>query len=266
MLRSLSATLLAATHALEVIKVPYDGGANVAGSRMAPARLASQLGLRPCATHTVAADDLQSTLARLYCRSLEVLQRDELLAVLGGDHSLAIASVAAAHTSALPRRLGVLWCDAHADFNTLDTSPTKNAHGMPVAALCGHTLPELRYGQRLQPAQFAYFGLRDVDDAELPRLVAHDMVSLDRVDEVAAWLRTVDLVHVSLDADCLYEIRGVNTRVRGGPTMGELEAVLALVAASRKLRSFDLVEFNPLCSAVQDVALLRRLVGRLVAD
>ena len=58
-------------------------------------------------------------------------------------------------------KLGVIWCDAHADFNTMLTSPTKNIHGMPVAILCGHTLQSLRFGDGLDPYQFGYYGVTD---------------------------------------------------------------------------------------------------------
>ena len=68
------------------------------------------------------------------------------------------------------KSLGILWCDAHADFNTIKTSPTGNLHGTPVAVLCGHTLRSLMYGDILEPNQFAYFGLRDLDTLEFHKV------------------------------------------------------------------------------------------------
>ena len=65
--------------------------------------------------------------------------------------------------------LGVIWCDAHADFNTVETSPSGNLHGMPVSVLCGHTLPSLKFGKSIDTGRFAYYGLRDLDSKEFLR-------------------------------------------------------------------------------------------------
>ena len=73
------------------------------------------------------------------------------------------------------QNLGVLWCDAHADFNTIQTSLSKNLHGVPVAVLCGHTLSTLSFGTYLDTSQFAYFGVRDVDDLEQDRMNEFEM-------------------------------------------------------------------------------------------
>ncbi len=71
--------------------------------------------------------------------------------VLGGDHSLSMGTVngAARHWRAQGRPLSVIWLDAHADFNTPETSPSGNMHGMPVAAFSGETA--LQQPVRRQP-------------------------------------------------------------------------------------------------------------------
>ncbi|MEW5828401.1 MAG: arginase family protein, partial [Chloroflexota bacterium] len=68
------------------------------------------------------------------------LQGGRFPLVLGGDHSIAIGSI---HGAAKHKKLGVIWVDAHADFNTPETTPSGNIHGMPLAALCGLGDPRL---------------------------------------------------------------------------------------------------------------------------
>jgi arginase family enzyme len=132
--------------ALHLVSVPYDAGANRPGAARATDFMWPRLRRRVTdhvrigAAHPVAVmDELREVLAPL-------LDTSVVPVVLGGDHTVAAGSVGAsyAHCRARNASLGVLWIDAHADVNTLETSPTPNLHGMPVAVLCGHTLPALR--------------------------------------------------------------------------------------------------------------------------
>ncbi|MGM0590593.1 MAG: arginase [Halobacteriota archaeon] len=180
--------------------------------------------------------------------------------VLGGDHSVAIGSVSG---SARNASIGVLWFDAHGDFNTPETSPTGNIHGMPLAAVLGRgsfashawaTVPGLR------EENVALVGLRDLDPDEKQAIresgvTAFTMSDIDEegiVDVVEAALDVatdgVDGVHVSVDLDWLdpMEAPGVGTPVRGGASYREAHAALELVASSGMLRSFEMVEVNPI--------------------
>lgn len=265
---TLSAAAVALT-AFKTVSVPYDAGANRRGSALAPERIVPQLGIRDHATVRVDRP-LTVVLDQLSTHVFDAQQSRTVPIVVGGDHTIACATVSASHRSCLRDNatLGVLWCDAHADFNTMHTSPTKNLHGVPVAVLCGHTLPMLRTGSpALATDQFAFYGVRDVDDLESERMRAHSMRTLQSPSEVETWLRTVDAVHVSFDVDCLDLERtsslAVNTPVPGGPTVDELSEVFRAVRDSRKLVCADVVEVNPTRGGSDYTA---RVVSRLVRD
>ena len=86
---------------------------------------------------------------------------------IGGDHSVAAASIAAVQ-AAYPT-LGVIWVDAHADANTPETSPSMHYHGMPAAHLMGWFRRRLEgfdwfpNSTVLEESRLAYIGLRDID-------------------------------------------------------------------------------------------------------
>ena len=184
--------------------------------------------------------------------------------LLGGDHSLAIGSIAAVanHCRETGTKLRVLWLDAHADFNTATLTPSGNLHGMPVACLCGFGPEELvRIGgtvPAVRPADIRQIGIRSVDDAEKRFLrdagiEAFDMRGIDEVgmrETVERALAGVDAgthLHVSLDVDFLDPdiAQGVGTPVRGGPTYREAQLCMEMIADTGRLASLDLTEINP---------------------
>jgi len=175
---------------------------------------------------------------------------NEIPIVLGGDHTVAIASVSAGHeySKQTNKSFGVLWCDAHADFNTIATSPTGNLHGVPVSVLCGHTLPSLCPGAPLQPNQFAYYGIRDMDTLEFQQFQEYNMTILESQREIDAWLHNFDEIHVSFDLDCFDPsvTAAVNTPVPNGKSLEDVTYLLRHVVQSRRLVSMDIVEYNPL--------------------
>ncbi len=213
------------------------------------------------------------------CRQLaqevkETLDSGSTPLVLGGDHSLAIGTISGVSHYLLeskgldpgsaPPRLGVLWFDAHADINTPETSPSGNIHGMPVACVLGHGPDELRTigfdGPKIAPDLIVQIGLRDIDRGEKAALKEHGihaftMADIDRrgmaeiVEEALKLvLEEADLLHVSFDIDVVDPMiaPGTGTPVRGGITYREAHLALELVAASRRLSSFELVEVNPI--------------------
>ena len=179
---------------------------------------------------------------------------------LGGDHSIALGTVGAA---AADGKLGVLWIDAHADFNTPETSPTGNLHGMPLAALTGRGIPELVEvvgpgptiadvntvvlgvrsvdpGERdlLRASEVSVFTMREVDESGIGR-IAHQ--ALERLEQCSS-------LHVSLDMDSLdpSQAPGVGTPVPGGLTYREAHLLMEIIASSGKVKSIDVVEINPI--------------------
>ncbi|MFB6269408.1 MAG: arginase [Halobacterium sp.] len=184
--------------------------------------------------------------------------------VLGGDHAVAIGSMAG---SARDAEIGVLWLDAHGDFNTPETSPSGNVHGMPLAAALGEgEFADTRWAnaQGLREENVALVGLRNLDDHEREAIRDSEMTAfpMSEIDErgitdvVAEALDVVtagtDGIHVSLDVDWLDPgvAPGVGTPVRGGATYREAHAALEAVAERDEredcLRSMEVVEVNPI--------------------
>ena len=185
--------------------------------------------------------------------------------LLGGDHSLAIGSIAgvAAHCAAAGKLLSVLWLDAHADFNTAETSPSGNIHGMPLAIAAGRGPERLtKLGPTvpmLDPSHVVQIGVRSVDAMEKKLVVDSGMEVLDmrRIDELSmretmaiALDKLAALgghVHVSFDIDFLDPTiaPGVDTAVPGGPTYREAQLCMEMIHDSGLMASLDLTELNP---------------------
>jgi len=177
--------------------------------------------------------------------------------VLGGDHSIAMGSVPGA-AQGVPT--GVIWVDAHGDFNTPETSPSGNIHGMPLAALCGFGDPRLlERGPWVDPRHVVLIGVRSLDPGEVELLrqagpTLYTMKEVDRMgmsriaEEALERLSALPRIHLSLDADVLDpEIApGVGTPVPGGLTYREAHLLMELFSDSGRISSLDLVEVNPI--------------------
>jgi arginase len=217
------------------------------------------------------------------------LKANALPILMGGDHCLAIGSIAAvkAHCVAHKKSLRVLWFDAHTDFNTNRITPSGNIHGMPVAMLCGWGPKQLTSGfnaaaGKLNPAEkvkpilnvteIIQIGIRSVDDEEKrfvhqKGLEVFDMRSIDELGMRAvmdAALRGLDAnthLHVSFDVDFLDPdiAPGVGTAVAGGPTYREAQLCMEMIADTGRLRSLDIMELNPACD-------VRNRTGKLAVD
>ena len=190
---------------------------------------------------------------------LEQLPADSLPIVLGGDHSISMGSVRGVQRSG---RTGLIWIDAHADFNTPETSPTGNIHGMPLAALLGYgdaRLTGIANRDPLDPLDVVLIGVRSVDPGERTLLAeagvtVYTMKEIDRMGiptvaaNVIAQLERVERVHVSFDADVLDPAvaPGVGTPVPGGLTYREAHLLMELLADAGVVTSLDLVEVNPI--------------------
>jgi len=191
--------------------------------------------------------------------------------LIGGDHCLAMGSIASAITA--HPNIGVLWFDAHADVNTPETSPSGNMHGMPLAALLDlpgiRTTPgfEHRYPV-LKPERVAYIGLRDVDEGEkeviaklglscafyVDDLKKHGMRAL--MDQVLAKLcPNNEPVHLSFDVDGMDPIDApsTGTPVADGVRLHEALEMIAMLRATGNLASADCVEVNPSLGTDEDV-------------
>jgi arginase len=192
--------------------------------------------------------------------------------VLGGDHSLSVGSIRGA---AKHRKLGVIWIDAHADFNTAETTPSGNIHGMPLAALCGLGDPSLvslwdETPPVVDPKRVAVIGARDLDPGEKDNLrsagvLVQSMEQIDRMGMPAALELAIervsneaDGIYISFDMDALDPgyAPGVGTPVPGGLTYREAHLVGEVVAETGKLIGMDLVEVNPILDTQNQTAML----------
>ncbi len=197
--------------------------------------------------------------------------------VLGGDHSVAIGTVAgmSRHFHRNGRKLGLLWIDAHADMNTPETSPSGNIHGMPLACLIGRGPSELTelagYSPAVDAANVAIVGLRSVDEMERLNVRgagvhAFTMRDIDErgmravIDEAIRCVTRGGIApfHLSFDLDAVdpSDAPGVGTPVRGGITYREAHLAMELVCDSGLMASLEMVEVNPVIDEANRTALL----------
>lgn len=202
----------------------------------------------------------------------DAIARGSLPLTLGGDHSIGLGSIAGAANASKP--LGVIWFDAHADFNTAETSPSGNVHGMILAALAGLGDPRLvgvgGPGAKIDPKRVVIVGARDLDAGErrlLREAGVHvlTMSDIDRrgMEAVTHEALTLALdgakgLHVSFDLDVVdpSEAPGVGTPVHGGITYREAHLAMEMVAESNRLTSLDMVEVNPILDRSNQTAIL----------
>jgi arginase len=210
-------------------------------------------------------DEIAETCKGLADTVRKTLEADLLPLVLGGDHSIAVGTMAgvAAYFHKQSKRVGMIWLDAHGDMNTPESSPSGNVHGMPLASIMGYGPAELRelaaVKPMVEPRNVVLVGVRDLDSKER-RLMKESGVhvfTMRDVDErgmrevMSEALRfaadDTAGVAVSLDMDFVdpSDAPGVGTPVRGGVTYREAHLAMEMIADSRSMVSFELVEINP---------------------
>tara|TARA_R110002072_G_scaffold300597_1_gene478439 strand:+ start:27 stop:824 length:798 start_codon:yes stop_codon:yes gene_type:complete len=237
---------------INVISIPFDNGANIQGSRNAPEKILQNLKNLPINSNTII--DVNRPIRKFYSdvffETWNCLQKKNLPIILGGDHSVVVPGIFAINefTNRFNKeKLGILWMDAHADFNTMETSTSYNLHGMPVAILCHHTLSSLKLGFPVEPFQFGFYGVRDIDSLEFDRFQKYNMKIIDSSTEIDEWINKFDKIHISFDIDCIdpSDFDGVNTPVNKGKTIHEIKNLFKKIKKSKKLSSLDIVEYNP---------------------
>ncbi len=203
---------------------------------------------------------------RLARRTEAALEDGALPLVVGGDHSMAVGTVAGVSRFHRKRgeRIGLIWIDAHADMNTPETSPSGNVHGMPLSSILGHGAPELvELGgavPMIAPENTVLIGIRDVDEGERQLVIQtgidyYEMMKIDVLGIGEVIRRTLEVVtdgtagfHVSLDVDGIDPdfAPGVGTPVVGGLTMRETHVILEFIADSGGMTSLEVAELNPI--------------------
>jgi arginase len=211
------------------------------------------------------------------CRTVrEALERGQMPLVLGGDHSIAIGSVAgsASYFSAQGDHLGLIWFDAHGDANTPATTPSGNIHGMSLAIALGLGDPELvQLGgphPKVQARNTVLIGVRDLDPGERETLkqsgvTVYTMRDLDErgmrdvVDEAIRLASDGTAgVHLSFDLDVVdpEDAPGTGTPVWGGITYREAHLAMEMLADRAQIVAIDLVEVNPVLDTQNMTGLL----------
>jgi arginase len=203
-------------------------------------------------------------------------REQQLPLVLGGDHSIAIGTLAGLSQAYRERgeKLGLIWIDAHADMNTPDSSPSGNVHGMPLACCIGRGPGELTdifgFAPKIDPCNVAIVGLRDVDKTEVPYvqeagIAAFTMREIDERGLRSVMSEALDRAsdgtagfHVSFDMDAVdpKEAPGVGTPVRGGLTYREAHLAMEIICDCGKLAGMELVEVNPVLDSANQTAIL----------
>ena len=194
--------------------------------------------------------------------------------VVGGDHSIAIGTIAGAarHFRSRKPKMGLLWIDAHGDMNTPATSPSGNIHGMPLAISLGEGYPELvnllRFAPKLEAARCALVGIRNLDQKEKDNIARFGVKVFTMKDVDRRGLTTVmeeaiqtaaqgsDGMHVSFDMDVVDPTvaPGVGTAVPGGLSYREAHLVMELIFDSGAMTSLEMVEANPIIDVCNSTA------------
>lgn len=193
--------------------------------------------------------DIGINLLSLYNLCVDLVQNNHQNIIIGGDHSLAIASVAAS-LEVYKDELKVVWFDAHADINTLDSSPTGNLHGMPLSYLTGLSENKFAFLQHnLNFQNLFYIGIRDLDPFEVETIQKHNVkfqyCSDFDVGKLLEWIDNSP-VHLSFDVDCLDPeyISCTGTPVSKGLELSSILEALKILQEKSHIVQVDLVELN----------------------
>lgn len=209
-------------------------------------------------------EEIKTACEKLAQEVHDILLAGELPLVLGGDHSIAIGSIAGVATFCRERNetLGLIWFDAHADMNTPESTPSGNIHGMPLAALLGYGAPELTniagFAPKLDPKCCVHIGARDIDRGErdLIREIGIRLFTMREIDErgmsacmdeaIAIASKASAGYAVTFDVDVLDpgDAPGSGTLVRGGLTYREAHLGMEKIAEAGGMLSLEVVEIN----------------------
>ncbi|MCZ8186887.1 MAG: arginase [Beijerinckiaceae bacterium] len=271
-----AARLAGLAAAFEHLDLPFRDDGDLTPEGLAPHPRRAALGRH--------AEIIASWIRAAHDHSAALLQQGQCPIMLGGDHALGMGSVSAAarHAREQGRRFILLWIDAHADFNTPETSPSGNLHGMSLQFLAGHPdLANLLPGRNfpaLRMSDVHLIGARSLDRREREAVAeagirCHDMRAIDEFG-VCALLRGIldgldpaeTHVHVSFDLDVVDPglAPGVGTPVAGGLSYREAHLLMEMLHESALVRSVDFVELNPMLDhAGQTARLLVDLAASL---
>lgn len=226
---------------------------------------------------------IRAACEKAYKAGQKAIQEDTIPIFLGGDHSASIGTIGGiTHDDPC----GVIWIDAHGDYNTPESSDTCNIHGMALAILLGEGPPELinvgRKGAKVKPEHVVLIGIRELDRQEKENLrssgcAIYTMRDVDELGMHGVLKQTMQTlsgcsrIHLSLDMDSIdpNEAPGVGTPVPGGLTYREAQLLMETICDTGLLSSLDIMETNPILdisnrTAQMAVSLTASLFGKSI--
>lgn len=268
-------------HDIAILKVPFCSGSDRNGSQLAPDWLLDN-GIKSdgCLVSNVkiltqdpnggviqdgvrSLDSVEHTSVKIRDEIVDLFAQDKQLVIIGGDHSIALGSISGVLEK--DPNVGIIWFDAHGDINTEATSPSANAHGMPVAALMGLCSSKLNdiSSVRLKPQNIFWVGARDLDPGEVETInrlgITDNMYSTEHIHSMGMAetmleikqkmeAQGVDAVHLSFDIDGMDPsiVFATGTRVENGLMPEDLNVFIEGLRGLPKMKSMDFVEYNPL--------------------
>lgn len=209
-------------------------------------------------------DEIINSTNLLADKVYSALENQTFPLIIGGDHSLALGSIAGVSKHYGSDDVAVIWVDAHGDINTHETTLSGNIHGMPLAASMGighDSLTNLYFkGQKVKPENVFLLGVRDLDQGELDIIDQYNL-NIWKIDEIQSKGITTVLgelnkiivdrgfrnIHLSFDIDGLDPsyVPGTGTPVSNGLTFLEGKEIIETILETNLVRSMDFVEYNP---------------------
>ncbi len=200
--------------------------------------------------------------SNLYKAMVDKIKEEYFPILIGGDHSVAIPSALA--SAKVNTDIGIIWIDAHTDYNTFESTVTGNIHGLPLAAITGYKNAELRHyhdGKIIQPSKTVIVGARSIDEGEKDN-VRYSGVTVFTTEDIKekgieavmdeafkiAGYKTKG-IHISYDLDVIDPDVAPGVSIPEFDGISEEEAMQIneyIVNHFKEVLSFDLVEFNPL--------------------
>lgn len=223
---------------------------------------------------------------KIYKHVHESLLNQHFPIVLGGDHSIAAGSILGVQS--VYNNIGIIWIDAHGDFNNENTSPSGNLHGMPLSACTGNGPNRMVPFKPdniafVNPKKIALIGIRELDMKEKNALLESgvNVFTMSDIDQhgmrdvMEAAIEVVEKdtngFHLSFDLDGIDPnyAPGVGTPVHGGLTFREAHLAVEMLAQREKLLSSEFVELNPIIDESNKtgkltVHLIQSLLGQTI--
>ncbi len=225
----------------------------------------------------------------LYQQTLNMVQTNDFNLMMGGDHSVSIATVSAL-LDVYPN-LSVIWVDAHADMNTPQTSPSGNLHGMPLSHLMGLVSPDYIgdmnwFKTKLNPKKLAIIGVRDIDPGEqkiiqqlgIQTVSAYEVQQQGMKKTIHQVLQAIDPsgdspLHLSFDIDSMDPqfAKATGLHVPNGLNIEHIRSLGHLLKHTNQLVSAEFVELNPLMATSAEeikssIYVITEIVSHLLSD